>query len=128
MISGGCSIREDDDGVIGLAAKFDISVEGLGYINGNHAVYDNATIGGYKLLTMGVIASNGKSSVDIEAKYLMECDDASASFAARIINIPNDKLDVEITFQSYFVIEIDGVATTIYGAEQVNSYNGALAG
>ena len=127
MVSGGCSIREDEDGIIGLAAKFDISVEGLSYTNGNHAVYDNATIGGHKLITMGVIASNGISSVDITAKYLMELDEISASFAARIINIPADKLDVEITFQSYFVIEIDGVATTIYGATETNSYNGVQA-
>ena len=128
ITEGGCSVREDDDNVTGLAALFNVSVEGLSYTNGNHAVYDNATVNGYKLITMGVIASNNKSSVNIEAKYLMDLDEDSASFAARIINIPADKLDVEVTFQSYVVVEIDGVETTIYGAKQVNSYNGALAG
>ena len=126
---GGCSIREDEDGVIGLAAKFDVTVEGLAIAEGKftQADYTNATMGGYKLISMGVVASNNISSVEIEAKYLCDLDVASASFAARIINIPADKLDVEITFQSYFVIEIDGVATTIYGGVQVSSYNGVLA-
>ncbi len=129
LVEGGLSIREDEDGVIGLAAKFDISVEGLSIKEGKftQADYTNATVGGYKLLGMGVVASNGVSSVNIDAKYLCELDEVSASFAARIINIPADKLDVEITFASYFIVEINGVATTIYGGEQANSYNGVLA-
>ena len=128
--NGGCSVRDDEDNIIGLAAKFDITVEGLAIKEGKftQADYTNATIGGYKLISMGVVASNGASSVDIEAKYLYELDEASASasFVARVINIPTEHLDTKITFQSYFVIEIDGVAVRVNGSVQANSYNGAL--
>ena len=128
MTGGGCSIREDEDDVIGLAAKFDIEVSGLTIKEGKHtqADYTNATVNGYKLINMGVIASNGVSEVDIPCVYLCDLEATSAAFAARVINIPADKYDVEITFTSYFVVEIDGEQVTVNGDVVTASYNGIL--
>ena len=50
------------------------------------------------------------------------------SFAFRVINIPADMLDVEITMTLYVVVEIDGVATTLYGEPTTASYNSVLNG
>ena len=117
---GGCSRSED---VSGLAFKFDVAVDGM-MANGTTAIYDEATINGYKLIKMGAIVSNAKSELNIEAKYLCDLEADSASFAVRVINIPEANYGDEITAIPYFVVEIDGVATTIYGEAQVASYNG----
>ena len=117
---GGCSRSED---VSGLAFKFDVAVDGM-TVNGTKAIYDDATINGYKLVKMGAIVSNAKSELDIEAKYLCDLEADSASFAVRVINIPEANYGDAITAVPYFVVEIDGVATTIYGEAQVASYNG----
>lgn len=116
----GFSVSED---VSGLAVKFTVPVLGMG-INGTTAIYEGATLNSYKLISMGAIATNGASTVDIPVKFL--CDDdvsESVQFAIRIKNIPTDKLDVPITFTPYVVVEIDGVETTIYGEAQTSSYN-----
>ena len=120
----GNSVSQD---VSGLAFKFDVPVLGM-IANGTTAVYDNATVNGYKLISMGAIVTNGVSTVDIPAVYLCELDESSASFAVRVINIPGDKLDVAITATPYVIVEIDGVQTTICGAAQTSSYNEALNG
>ena len=119
------SVSED---VSGLATRFDINVEGLAIKEGKYtqADYTNATLNGYKLISMGVIASNGVSEVDIPCVYLCDLEATSAAFAARVINIPADKCDVEITFASYFVVEIDGEQVTIDGDVVTASYNGIL--
>ncbi|MBR3779223.1 MAG: hypothetical protein IKL13_05835 [Clostridia bacterium] len=126
-ISSGSSVSED---VSGLASKFDLTVEGIAIKDNtyNQADFTNATFGGYKLLGLGVIASNGTSSVDIKGVHMCALDGNVASFAFRVVNIPQDKLDVEITMTPYFVVEIDGVETTVYGEPQVGSYNSVLNG
>ena len=114
--------RSED--VRGLAVKFEVPVTGMG-IDVTTAIYDNATVNGYKLISMGAIADNGVSQKAIPAVYL--CDDdvsASAKFAIRIINIPEGKEDVQITFTPYVIVEIDGVETTIYGEAVSSSFNG----
>ena len=120
--TGGSSVSEE---VSGLANKFDLTIEGISIKNNtyNQADFTNATFGGHKLLGLGVIASNGTSSVDIPAVHMCALDGNTASFAFRVVNIPADKLDVEITMTPYFIIEIDGVATTVYGEPMVGSYN-----
>jgi len=120
---GGNSISED---VSGLAFKFTIRVEGM-TVNGTTAVYDNATVGGYKLISMGAIVTNGTSSVDIPAVYLFGLDESTATYAVRIINIPAEHYDDTLTATPYWVTEIDGVETTIYGEAQANSYNAVAA-
>ena len=121
----GNSVSED---VSGLAFKFDVPAIGLAVENGCYAIYDGATLNGYNLISMGAVVTNGKSSVDIAAAKLYDLADASASFAVRVVNIPADKLDVEITATPYIVLEINGVATTIYGEAQTSSYNETLNG
>ena len=120
----GSSVSED---VSGLAFKFDVAVPGM-TVKGTTAVYDNATVNGYKLISMGAVVTNGVSSVDIPAVYLYEWEESTASFAVRVVNIPGDKLDVALTATPYIVVEMDGVETTIYGAAQTSSYNEALNG
>ena len=115
---GGKSISED---VSGLAFRFNVTVDGM-EVNGTTAIYDNATINGYKLISMGAIVSNEKSELDIPAVYLCDLEDHSAAFAVRVINIPAAYYDSVITATPYFVVEIDGVATTIYGEAQTGSY------
>ena len=117
---GGNSRSED---VSGLAFKFDVAVAGM-TVNGTEAIYDGATIDGNKLISMGAIVSNAKSELDIPAVYLCDLEADAASFAVRIINIPEANYGDEITAVPYFVVEIDGVQTTIYGEAQVASYNG----
>ena len=117
---GGNSRSED---VSGLAFKFDVAVDGMA-VNGTEAIYDGATIDGNKLISMGAIVSNAKSELDIAAVYLCDLEADSASFAVRVINIPEANYGDEITAVPYFVVEIDGVETTVYGEAQVASYNG----
>ncbi len=120
-ITFGGNSRSDD--VSGLAFKFDVAVDGMA-VNGTKAIYDGATIDGNKLISMGAIVSNAKSELDIPAVYLCDLEADSASFAVRIINIPEANYGDEITAVPYFVVEIDGVQTTIYGEAQVATYNG----
>ncbi len=121
---GGKSVSED---VCGLAFKFDVAVDGMA-VDKTTAIYDNATVNGYKLISMGAVVTNGVSTLDIPAVYLCDLEVDSASFAVRVIHIPADKLDVEVTATPYIVLEINGVPTTIYGEAQTSSYNAALNG
>ena len=115
------SISED---VSGLAMLFQADVEGMAVKFGTfvQADYTNATYNGYKLIELGVIASNGISQTTIKGERMYELEDGCAKFAFRVINIPANKLDVEITMTPYYIVEIDGVATTIYGAPETGSY------
>lgn len=119
---GGNSVSED---VSGLAFRFDVAVEGMAQ-DVTTAIYDNAIVGGYKLLSMGAVVTNGVAAVDIPAVYLWELKENTASFAVRLIEIPTDKYDVTITATPYIVLEIDGMATTIYGEAQTCSYNDVM--
>ena len=123
---GGNSVTEEVKTGAGLAFKFDLTIEGMAVENGCYAVYDNASLNGYKLLSMGAVVTNGVATTTIEAAKLCEMEGDAVSFAVRVIKIPADKLDVAVTAIPYIVVEIDGVATTIYGEAQTNSYNGAL--
>ena len=119
MAFGGNSVSED---VSGLAFRFDVTVEGMA-TKGTTAIYDNATVDGYRLISMGAVVTNGVSTTDIVAVNLCELGDTTASFAVRIINIPTDKYDVAVTATPYIILEIDGIATIIYGEAQTRSYN-----
>ena len=121
---GGNSTHEN---VGGLAFRFDVSTIGMATDTDNvTAIYDNATVDGYKLLGMGAIVTNGFDTRDVPAVYLCESKESSASFAVRIVNIPAIALDVSITATPYMVLEIDGVATTVYGQPQTCSYNAVI--
>jgi hypothetical protein len=116
---GGNSVSED---VSGLAFRFDVTVEGMA-AKGTTAIYDNAAVDGYRLMSMGAVVTNGLATTDIAAVNLCDLAQATASFAVRIIKIPTDKYDVAVTATPYLVLEVDGVATTVYGEAQTVSYN-----
>ncbi len=124
LVFCGNSVSED---VSGLAFRFDVDVLGM-TINDIVAIYDGATINGYKLIKMGAIATNGVDTIDIPCVHLCDLKPDSCSFAVRVIDIPTDKYDVAITATPYVVLEIDGVATTIYGEAYTASYNGVANG
>ena len=140
MLSGGNSASED---VKGLAFKFDIETFGAETDN-NNKYTGTATVkpygnnDEYKLVTMGAVISNkaensteaklnlntvnGKNVIDVEAVYLLATADDSASFAARIINIPESKADTTIYARPYYVFEKDGEQIVIYGDIVSKSY------
>ena len=122
----GKSISED---VNGLAFLFNVQAEGIVVKEGTYvwADFTNATYNGYKLLGVGVIASNGKSETNIEGVRMYDWEEGNAKFAFRVINIPADKLDVEITMTPYYIVEIDGTAITLYDTAQTASYNSVKA-
>ena len=116
------SISED---VNGLAFRFEANVAGFSIKAGTfvQADYTNATYNGYKLIETGAIASNGASSTTIKGERMCDLDEnGKALFAYRIINIPADKLETEITMQPYYIVEIDGEIVTIYGEVQIGAY------
>ena len=120
IAKNGFSVSED---VSGLAVRFTATLEGMG-IDGTTAIYDNAMLNGYKVISVGAIATNGVSTIDVPAVYL--CDDdvsTGAQYAIRIKNIPADKYDVEITFTPYIIVEIDGEQVTIEGEAVTGTYN-----
>ena len=106
----------------GLAFRFNVKVEGMA-VEATTAIYDNATVGGYKLISMGAVVSNGNASLDIPAVYLWGLSETDATYAVRVITIPGNKYDVPVTATPYIVVEIDGVATTIYGEAQTSTFN-----
>lgn len=117
---GGKSLSED---VNGLAFKFDVAVTGMAVAeDGYTAIYDNGKLGGYKVVKMGAIASNGFDTSDVTAKKLFNVSDNAVSFAVRIINIPQKHLTTLITIKPYVILEINGTQHTIYGAEQAAAY------
>ena len=118
----GNSVSED---VSGLAFRFDVACEGMQQ-DVTTAIYDNATVNGYKLLSMGAVITNGVGSVDIPAVYLWDLQEDVASYVVRLVHIPDNQYDRTITATPYIVLEIDGVATTIYGEAQTCSYNEAM--
>ncbi|MBQ3202282.1 MAG: hypothetical protein IJB36_01410 [Clostridia bacterium] len=120
IAKNGFSVSED---VSGLAVRFTATLEGMG-IDDTTAIYDNAMLNGYKVISMGAIVTNGVSTTNVPAVYL--CDDdvsTGAQYAIRIKNIPADKYDVEITFTPYIIVEIDGEQVTIEGEAVTGTYN-----
>ena len=126
-VYGGNSVSED---VSGLANIYNLTIDGIAVKENttNVADFTNATFNGYKLLSVGAIATNGVASVDINGVNMYALNGNEVSFAFRVINIPADMLDVEITMTLYVVVEIDGVATTLYGEPTTASYNSVLNG
>ena len=113
--------------VRGLAMRFIIPVEGM-KMDGTTAIFDNATIGGYKLVSMGAKVWQDKMPdyvVDIPVKYLYSLDEENgiASFAIRIIDIPENHEDTPIYYRSYFIYEDEtGKQHVIYGSDVYATY------
>ena len=126
---GGASIREDNDGVSGLAFKFDVVADvAIAFERISEIDYANSYVGEFKLIQMGATANNTFETIDIPAVYLCNKLDASASFAVRILEIPENHYGTVITVIPYVTYEADGVEITIYGDAQAKCYNDALNG
>ena len=123
----GSSISED---VNGLAFLFNAYVSGVKVENGVYVAGSSSVVpyvGGesYPVVRMGAVVSNGVSSVDVEAAHLWGWNEDAASFAIRIVNIPEAHLDTVITARPYYVIEVDGEEVVVYGDPVSKSYNTA---
>ena len=134
---GGNSVQENDYGT-GLAFRFDAIVDGIVVDEEYVADYSNATViingEAHKLIGMGAIMNNkgyeNQTLENVDNTYVLDIAAAKvfsgSSYAVRIINIPENHLDTEITARPYITYECDGEIITIYGEDQVQSYNGAL--
>ena len=122
----GSSVSED---VNGLAFLFNAYVSGAKTENGNEYVAGSASVvpyaGGesYKVVRMGAVVSNGVSTIDVEATHLWGRNADAASFAIRIVNIPEDGKDTVVTARPYYVCEVDGEEIIIYGDAVSKTYN-----
>jgi len=138
ILFGGNSVTEIKGG---LAFLFNAAVDGIVYDEEYYADYTNATVTidgvEYKLVKMGAIMNNkgyaDQSLDNVDDKYVLNVEAAKVfgdySYAIRIINIPEAHLDTEITARPYFVYEnLAGEQITVYGEDQIASYNGVLNG
>ena len=134
----GNSISPD---VNGLAWLVKAKVEGMTVKNGTEAVYDNATVGNYKLISMGAVVSNnyselgyvpdlddvdGKNVADVPAQYLCEIDEetGTVTFGVRVIHIPDFAKDREIDILTYIIFEDEaGQQHTLYCNSVYAAYN-----
>ena len=136
---GGASIRDTANGNPALAFRFFLTANGIQVKEGNVYVENTGTLKLYKyaevlgnLKKFGAVLTNsadigtdaerfnldsvnGRNVLNVNAKYLMEWDDTSASYAIRIINIPNAYVGNEIYARPYYTYELDGEEYTIYG-------------
>ena len=140
-ISGGETSRTEETKTgLGLAFKFTILADGIA-ANGNVADLSAATVGGYKLVEFGALASNDatvgtdadKFTVDslsgntikVAAKYLMDLEADSATYAVRVINIPEDEADTTIYARAYYIYEdAEGNEVIVYDDIYSATYNG----
>lgn len=126
--------------VAALAFRYRIDAPGLSHNKGETNTEEaTVTFGGntYQLKTFGVLTANkatignspstfvrenadNKNVTDIEAKFLLSCNNNSGEFIGRIINIPAsekmDKTDTLIYARPYFVYTDDaGEEVIVYG-------------
>ncbi len=145
--SGGISIRDTEDDTRGLAFRFYLEGTGIQVENGNQYVSNTGTLALYKyddaignLVKFGAVVTNdatvGEDTealtlesvnnsrvIDVNAKYLMELDDTSASYAVRIVNIPDAGAATTIYARPYYTYELDGEEVTVYGDVESDSYD-----
>ena len=139
ILSGGLTSVSED--VNGLAFFFNANITGGQTKNGYEYVEKSASVipfvGGeaYKVVKMGAVVSNrddvvlelenvdNASVINIEAVYLWELTADAASFAVRVINIPEQGKDMVLTARPYYVYEVDGEEIVIYGDPVSKTYN-----
>ena len=144
LASGGSSIRDTADDNRGLAFRFTVAVTGAQVVNGNELVPNVGSIKLFKhndvlgtLVGAGAIATNqetvgsgdmthesvdGKKTIDIPVKYLLDLSEDSIGFAVRIINIPDSGTETDIYVRPYYTYELNGEQVTVYGDIVCNNY------
>ena len=147
-LSGGETSRTEETKTgRGLAFKFTIQANGITLEKGNQVVLTDATVKAlndsedYKLVDFGALVTNQEaigtnadafttdslsiSTIRVPAKYLMEWDENSATYAVRVINIPDENADTTIYARAYYVYEnADGRQVIVYDEIFSDSYNG----
>ena len=143
--SGGASVRDPEDGNRGLAFKFMLDVNDIEILNTNEYKPGTGKLNLFKysdevgnLVKFGAVVTNdasigsgdftladvnGKKVIDIPAKYLMEADEVSTSYAVRIINIPDNGVGTTIYARPYYTYELNGEEVTVYGTTESDSYD-----
>ncbi len=145
LTSGGSSIRDTADDNRGLAFRFTMAVEGAQVAEGTNVLVPN--VGSIKLFKhndvlgtlvgAGAIVTNqadigisdmthdsvdGKKTIDIPVKYLMDLSEDSLTYAVRIINIPDHGTETEIYARPYYTYDLNGEQVTVYGDVVHNNY------
>lgn len=133
----GNSISAD---VNGLAWLVEAKVDGI-TLDSTTANYDNATVNGYKVITMGAVVSNNyaelgqvpnldnvdnKRAIDVQAKYIYTTNEeaGTVTYAIRLINIPETQKDCEVDILTYIIFEDEaGVQHTLYCNSAYAAYN-----
>lgn len=144
LSSGGSSIRDTADDNRGLAFRFNVAVNGAQVKNRNELVPNVGSIKLFKhndvlgtLVGAGAIVTNqeaigtgdmthenvdGKKTIDIPVKYLLDLSEDSIGFAVRIINIPDHATETDIYARPYYTYELNGEQVTVYGDIVCNNY------
>jgi len=148
VTGGQTSVKDANGGSKGLAFRFQIAGIGAEKLDTNEYISGSADIklykdrdDTYKLVKAGAVITNnmtigkgdmslndvdGKKTINIPAKYIIDVEDDSFAFAARILNIPEANMDTNIFARPYFVYEDeDGNEQVIYGNTKSENYNHA---
>ena len=132
--NGGISIRDTDDDNRGLAFRFFLNANNTQYVKGNQYVGGTGTVKLFQydeavgtLLETGAVVSNqsgdnltldavdGKTTIKVAAKYLLDWEEDAIGFAVRIINIPDRGVNTEVYARPYYTYQIGDEIVTIYG-------------
>ena len=143
----GSSVMEATNGKLGVGYLFNAKISGVTIDDTYTADYTNAKaiINGveYKLLGMGAVMTNqtsvgnnddlmklvsvnDKSVIDVPAVKVAVANADDCQFAVRIKNIPENHSVTAIYARPYYVIEMDGEETVVYGQTVARSYEGKL--
>ncbi len=147
LTNNGTSIRDTEDDTRGLAFRFYLDASDIAIENTNEYVSGTGTLDLYKyddsignLIRFGAVVTNdatigtdedaltldsvnGKKVINVPAKYLMELDNTTTSYAVRIINIPDAGAATEIYARPYYTYELNGEQVTVYGDIEHDNYD-----
>ena len=148
LTGGQTSVKDVIDSVKGLAFRFQVDGVGAEIDDTNAYVAGSADVklykdrdDMYKLVKAGAIVTNvmsvgkgdmtldsvdGKKTINIDAKYLIDVAADSFAYAVRILNIPEANLGTNIFARPYYVYEdADGNEQIIYGNTKSENYSHA---
>ncbi|MBQ4332608.1 MAG: metallophosphoesterase [Clostridia bacterium] len=144
FVTGGqTSVRDTNLNSNDLAFQFEVHADGArmeedySYVSGSASTLN----GQHKVLRVGAVVTNesviGQGNmtldsvidakvIDIQAQYLCSVEENAFTYAVRIVNIPDHKLDAGIYVRPYVVYEDkDGAEAVEYGETVSQSYNNA---
>ncbi len=144
LSNDGSSIRDTADDNRGLAFRFSVNVTNAQVTESNQLVPNMGSIKLFKhndilgtLVGTGAIVTNqvtvgtgdmthesvdGKKTIDIPVKYLLDLSEDSLTYAVRIVNIPDHATQAEIYARPYYTYDLNGEQVTVYGDIVHNNY------